>query len=283
MEKYFLALLYFIASLFCIDQAEGQINNLEYINKNFSSIEDSLFYLVDIEGCGVNQNFNLLTDKLSKAYLLKKIKSENEAEICKALLLLTQVKERGIAKEVSKILNFENEGLVRPAIHTLTNMDSIFVLPYLQGALLNRTYKDKETYLMLIYALRDIPDVSSLPVLDSFLMEEKRESLRYPSVKKLVHKNLTLLERYFSGNQERVKCIESAINEIEHFNWALRMIAKDENPLLFIDVLKRSKYKDSFEVLLLREEIGGTSFSGEQKELLKSYHDNKTKLESLNH
>jgi len=221
----------------------------------------------------------LLAEKLSKDFLIEKLKKGTFVEIEKALIVLSFLKDESTLKDITELLYRGDEAVTHSAIRALVSMGNTKAIPSLTKALAekNRSYK---TSLKLIYALRDLPDERALIALEGFQKNVPSDQrFKNPAFLvgkvELVH---SLVKGYTSGSEQRKEVITNALDNVSARDWALRMIEKESESAYWLPVL-RSMEVAKYESLLLRKKIGETQFTQNEKEQLKAL----SKIQSHTH
>lgn len=266
--KYTYSIIVFLLFTFSSYAQWYEFNDL---NKEHFSREDTLFYTTRLEECtGPRTNTLFLLEILSSEYLLNQINSGHWKSVGKALSILCYSEDENLIPSLAPFIK-RDDRYARAVIATLRRINGQAATPYFHQALIDGIghYKKYDTFLDLLYIIRDFPTANSLQVLTKFQIKIRGKVERDQYLIDLAKRSEVLLRGYLGSETERKQVLSNVFNDegLMNFSWALHRIQEDNRPE-DIKILKESNRQNSIEVLILRRYLGDKSLTEAQQKIL---------------
>lgn len=260
--------LIFILVLGCFSSALFSQRNP--MGMKFNAEVDSLFYVFNPESTSIDTKFH---EKFSIEYLLKKLKDNDEHLQFKALFLLGYKDNPETIKDISKFLSHNNERLVKHAIHTLEKIDHSQSVIVLGESLIENDYLDKHIPAYIIHSITNLTYIEGKQALLKYVSKIKETAPDY-HFENLALEGINLISRYNSGQEEKKELLKELLKKREKRKWVLKKILLEDNKTLWLSELRL--IENDTEVLIVRQKLGDTTLTKEEKSFLNSLKKRKT-------
>ncbi len=246
----------------------GQRNPREM---KFNNHIDSLFFVFNPETSSVDSDFH---QNFKSDYLLNMLKSDNEHFQVKSLFLLGYKNDIKTIEPVANLLSHQNEKLVKQAIRTLEKIHYSESSIHLGTALIENIYTDKHIKGYIIHALINLTFIEGVDFLNKFLAQNETGKL-YDFFRNLALEGVDIIIKYNRSEESQFELVKKFLTLKHKKRWALnKIILEKEEGHLWLPELR--KLEGDIEVLLLRKELGETSFSESEKYTLDNMRKRKT-------
>lgn len=253
----------------------------------FETKEDSLFCAIGVEDYDGKFGAMHLAKELSTEFLIRQFNSKEHWKVVKATIVAKYKKDMALIPHWKALLNQTDEAIIKEAIKGLSSLDNEATYEILNSLLKEADkYQHSYTICFILYKILEYSKQSSIEVFDDFARSFNSTNLKHFSSKDLQKKSkeyAEVLEQYHAGDTARKNILKKQLTKSGNIRyWAIERI-KEEQYKEFLPYLRKLTHPEDTEMmngdmLRLRDSLGDTMYSEEEKDFLEGMKNNRGAL-----